>query len=751
MAGFFNGLPRLAMYDGPRGIAVDPSGAIYVADTGNDAIRALFLNQSVTTIAGRFDVSGATNGVGTNALFWKPSGIAVGANGNLIVADSGNNLIRIISPHQAVSTLAGSTSWGTSDGVGTNARFSEPAGVAVDSAGNVYVADSMNYRIRLIFANLTVITLAGSSYGSANGIGSNAQFVSPTGVAIDNNSGLIYVADKWNGVRIISAANSSVVQVTPSGEFCIPAGVAVGPSGKVYVVEAGGCGAVRAILANQAVAFIAGGSSGLANGVGSNAKFNFPYGIAVDALENVLVADTSNHQIRIVSPSRSVATLSGGGFATRGSSDGVGSSALFSSPAFTAIDASGTMYVADSGNSLVRAILPNRSVTTLAGSAQVVGYADGIGTNAVFWGPTGVAIGPSGIVYVSEYTGNRLRLIFPNRSVATLAGSTTGASGCTDAIGTSALFKAPSGIVLNPLGTMLYVADSENHKVRAVFLNNRSVITIAGSVGCTVWGNDDGVGTTAFFFGPTGLAMDPDGILYVADSGNARVRVVFRNLSVVTLARPSNIGNLYGVAVSSSGTVYFSDRVNHRLYTIFSGSVELLAGFPSYFGGSVDGVGTNAHFNRPAGLSLDASGYLYVADSDSHKIRIVYPNLTSFAAACLPGSFLPSGSLACAPCPPGSHAPAAGAQACAPCAEGHYCPAGTSSWARLNCGRGNYCPLGSAAPLPCPALLPPGGGAWADTPPRAQGPAFMVETAGCLSQCFWGASAGAGAGLLSAC
>jgi serine/threonine-protein kinase len=483
----------------------------------------------------------------------------------------------------------------------------------------------------------------------------------------------------------------------------------------------------------QTVVTLAGGSTsgatmGSTDGVGTAALFRDPYGVAVDSSGIVYIAHTSNNKINIIYPNLTVITLAGGG-ATGNSSgyiDGIGTAALFRNPVGAAVGASGVLYVVDQFNNKIRLISPNRTVITIAGgniTGNSSGSTDGVGTAALFASPRGIAVDTSGAVYVADQGNNKIRLIYPNRTVFTLAGgSTTGnANGNTNGDGTAALFNWPSGVALDNSGT-LFVADYFNNKIRLIY-PNRTVFTLAGgSTSGVLSGGINGVGSAALFSGPRGIAVDALGSVYVADTNNHKIRLIYPNRTVITLAGGSSSGVLFG---------------------------------------SINGVGSAALFKSPRGVAVDASGAVYVTDTDNHKVRLIYPfscssgtfaNFTTRSCiACLPGSFSNSSSApSCSFCPGGTFAVPYGSTSCATCPAGHACPPGTSSWANLNCGRGYFCREGSATPIPCPTqVVPVPYASWAAHPMGSQGPAFLAETSTCLNHCFWNFTSGDG--MLSTC
>jgi ribosomal protein S11 len=338
---------------------------LVLAVTTQTRAQSIYTPYAFTNFAGLPGTSGTNDGTGSAAQFNRAFGVVVDSDGNVYVADTFNNTIRKITSAGAVTTLAGSAGpSGTNDGTGSAARFYLPVGVAVDTIGNVYVADSGNDTIRKITSVGAVTTLAGSArqQGTNDGPGSAARFNNPTGVAVDTN-GNVYVAD---------SDNDTIRQVTPVGTNWVVttlAGIAKTPGTK--------------------------------DGTGSAARFNLPKGVAVDRANNLYVADYLNKSIRKVTPSGEVTTLAGNA-GLSGSDDGTGSAARFNRPYSVAVDLANNLYVADTYNQTIRKITPGGSVTTLAGSAGLSGSDDGTGSAARFGLPSGVAVNSAGNLYVAD-------------------------------------------------------------------------------------------------------------------------------------------------------------------------------------------------------------------------------------------------------------------------------------------------------------------------------------------------------------
>ena len=398
--GSLDGTGAAAQFRNPWGVAADATGNVFVADTSNNAIRKITTGGVVTTLAGLPGSSGPDDGTGSAARFYGPQGLTIDGAGTLFVADTYNHAIRMVTTDGTVTTLAGGSS-GAGDGTGSAAQFNFPGGVAVDAAGNVWVADTQNGTMRLVTPAGVVTTVAGTAgqFGAVDGTGAAAQFYYSFGVAVDG-AGDAYVADSLNSIiRKVTTAGvvTTFAGTAPYGDgdgtgsaaaFYYPAGTAVDTGGNVYVADTYNH-TIRKITAAGVVTTLAGlpGVPGSADGTGSVARFNFPNSVAVDGSGNVYVADSSNCVIRKITPGGDVTTIAGTA-GSPGSINGIGPQARFSSAMGIAVDGGGTVYVADTGNHLIRKISSGVVVTTFAGAVNSHGSTDGTGVAAKFYFPT---------------------------------------------------------------------------------------------------------------------------------------------------------------------------------------------------------------------------------------------------------------------------------------------------------------------------------------------------------------------------
>lgn len=669
---FAEGTGVEAAFSRPMGIVIDSEQNLIV----HASLRLFKVTQEgvVTLIAGSGD-SGNTDGTGTEVLFnHQANDIAIDHADNVYLADGGNNSIRKITPQGVVSTLAGSGSRGYKDGTGTEAVFDFPSGITVDTSGNLYVSDKYNYRIRKITPEGIVTTHAGSSdVGPTDGLGTNAVFGQIDHITTDG-LGNLYVSDpQANTIRKISLnTDAKVTTVIGSGqkgdkngaffesEFESVDDLVFDKSGDLYIVDKGNHTIRKAYFntytltgnssgqeGNHTVELVAsdgnGGSSmqsfdlsilssenpifsswPLTNiaeneeyqyqvileeateslvevtanklpewlnldktrgatvstvvGVGSEVvpplyRLWQPQGMVFDKNGNLFFVDSNSHIIRKVTPEGAISNLAGRhtGSSQGTYADGTGSSAGFDRPNQIAIDKEGNLFVSDLGNHMIRKVTPEGVVTTFAGSGST-GFADGVGTSASFWYPRGLAFDSKGNLYVADGGTNRIRVITPEGTVSTFAGSDN--SGSEDGNGTNASFNSPVGLAMDDTDH-LYVSDHNNRLIRKITPEG-VVSTYAGS---GEYVSEDGSGTEASFRSPRALALDDVGNLFLVD--------------------------------------YFTDQIR-KITT--DGQVSTISGFRSE-APLVNGPVADATFNGPLGLVFDPKGNLLVADAGNNVIR----------------------------------------------------------------------------------------------------------------------------------
>lgn len=633
--GSADGTGSAARFHFPNGLAVDSAGNVYVTETFDNTIRKITPAAVVTTLAGLAGTTGSEDGIGDAARFRNPYGVAVDSANNIYVADMSNHTIRKITPAGVVSTLAGlAGSSGNSDGSGSAARFRGPAGIAVDSGGNVYVGDANNFTIRKITPGGVVSTLAGlaGSFGSTDGTGTAARFGAVRALAVDS-AGNVYAAD---------GSNHTIRKITPVGGVSTLAGLAGFPES--------------------------------VDGTGSAARFNTPLGICVDSAGNVFVGDTNNGTIRKITPTGVVTTLGGDvGFSlVGGSSDGVGSAALFFGPHGVGVNSAGDLYVADSSNGTIRlGTLP--AITSPATATAIIDqpfqYQITANGNVTSFNATGLPAGltvdtVTGVISgtLSVFGSYDITLSATNATrtttaslslsviqlepylISTLAGPGIGSA---DGGGNAARFRSPRGVAVDDLGTV-YVADVSNHTIRKI-TSAGLVSTLAGLARST--GSADGPGATARFNSPTFVAVDHASNVYVADSSNHTIRKITSTGVVSTLAglagTPGSVDGIgsvarfnlpRGIGLDSANNLYVAEVGNHTIRKITpAGEVSSFAGLAGS-PGSADGSGVAARFNQPTGVTVDSANNIYVADAGNHTLRKIEPSAEVSTVAGSPGN-----------------------------------------------------------------------------------------------------------------
>ena len=550
----------------PDDVAVDGSGNLYIVDRLNNRIRKVDASTgNISTVAGSgatgFGLGGFSGdgGAATSATLQSPNGVALDNSGNLYIADSGNNRIRKVDASTGnISTVAGSGATGFGSGgfsgdggAATSATLNVPDDVAVDGSGNLYIADTRNDRIRKVDASTgNISTVAGSGtrgFGGDGGAATSATLNWPRGVAVDG-SGNLYIADTRNGrIRKVDASTGNISTVagtaTISGDggaataarLFGPRGVALDGSGNLYIADTGNNRIRKVDATTGNISTIAGsGATGFSGdgGAATAARLFGPRGVALDGSGNLYIADTFNNRIRKVDASTGdISTVAGSGAPGFGISGdgGAATAARLVRPAGVAVDGVGNLYIADGWNNSIRKVEASTGdISTVAGTGTSGFSGDGGAATAAKLGrPAGVAVDGVGNLYIADAYNDRIRKVDASTgNISTVAGSgTSGFSGDSCAAASAQLYF-PAGVAVDGVGN-LYIADTFNNRIRKVDASTGNISTVAGS-GATGFGSGsfsgDGGAATSATLVPNDVAVDSAGNLYIAASGSHRIR-----------------------------------------------------------------------------------------------------------------------------------------------------------------------------------------------------------------------------------
>ena len=643
----------------PNGVAIDGNGNLYIADTYGGRIRRVAADSGIiTTIAGNgVSGGGGDGGPATSASLSNPVGVVAHSNGDLYVVDG--RVRKIAAATGIITTVAGGINNFSGDGgLATDAGLSSPNGVAIDIAGNLYIADQNNHRIRKVDAVTGIITMvAGDGNAGATGDGGPATSASvngPAGVTLDG-SGNLYIADSFNNlIRKVDLGTGIITTVAGNGGCCFdgdgvaatsawlghPDGVTVDGSGNIFIAERYGDRIRRVDAATGIITTVAGNSSrgfGGDGGLATSANLYVPTGVALDAGGNLYIADNENSRIRKVTAATGIITTVAGN-ATQGFGDGAAATAAsLAFPEGVAVDAGGNLYIADSAYHRVRKVAAGTGViTTIAGDGSYGSGGDGgAATSASFSYPTGLAIDGIGNLYIADAFANRVRKVTTATGIiTTVAGNGSDTFSGDGGAATNA--GLPVGDVAIDSSGNLYIAGYS--RIRKVTAATGIITTVAGN-GIGGFSGDGGPATSAGLAARF-VAVDGSGNLYASAYDHARVRKIGAATGIITTvagngspnfsgdggaATSAGLGDPTGVAVDNSGNLYIADQGSRRIRKVAAatGIITTVAGNGlSGFSGD-GGPASSASLNIPRGLAVDRVGRLYVADSDNHRIRMV--------------------------------------------------------------------------------------------------------------------------------
>ncbi len=623
----------------PSGVAVDASGNLFIADSNNERIRKVDTNGIITTVAGG-GIGGSS--LATNASLNTPWGVAVDASGNLFIADTGNNRVCKVSTNGIITILAS-----------TVAVY----GVAPDRTGNLFFGSYLGEFIAEVSTNGTFTVVAGK--GVMTGLGytnsgdggpaTSATFYFPSDVAVDS-SGELFIADA-NNLRIRKVSTNGIITTVAgngmnaySGDGCqatnaslAPWGVAVDTFGNLFIADRGNS-RIRKVDSNGIITTVAGNGIAAYSGDGTaatNASLNRPTSVAVDAAGNLFIADAQNNRIRKVGTNGIITTVAGGGVGDRLAA----TDATLNGPLGVAVDASGNLFIA--GGNRIRKVSASGIITTVAGNGSSIYSGDGgAGVNAGLAGPFSVAVDLFGNLFIADGNSARIREVDTNGIIRTVAGNGTASYSGDGGAATNATLNEPTGIAVDVFDN-LFIADQGNNRIREVGTNG--IITTVAGMGPSYPGGgfsgDGGPATNASLWLPVDVTVDASGNLFIADRLNFRIRKVDANGLITTVAGggaynssgaggPATNASLNaptGVGLDAIGNLFIADGDNDGNFwkVDTNGIITIEAGNGSLGYSGDGGFATNASLYYPWAVAVDTSGDQFIADSFNNRIRKV--------------------------------------------------------------------------------------------------------------------------------
>ncbi len=628
-----------------QGVAVDRLGNTYLSDTDRSLIRKIDARGVITTVAGNGTAAyGGDGRPATSAALNLPYGLAADLSGNIYIADIGNQRVRRIAPDGSISTAAGTGVKGSlgDGGLAINAQLMSPRNVAVDAAGNLYISEFEGHRIRRVTPDGKISTVAGTGVAGFRGDGGlavNAQIGYPAGLAVDR-AGVIYLADSQNQrIRKIVPGGiiSTIVGGTQTAMLQTPVAVAVDGLGNIYVADSSNV-IHEATPAGAWIAITGTGTPGFSGdgGPAAKAQLTTARDLAFDSGGDLYLADGIH--IREINPQSIIGTVAGDGFLHAVGDNGPATQAILNQPMGIALDRSGNLYIADTGTQRVRIVPPSGVISTLAGTGVAGFNGDQIpASSANLYSPMGVAADVYGDVYLADTYNHRVREVATAGRISTFSGTGTGGQGLDNLLPSQTQLRGPRNVCIGLTGT-IYIVDTSNHRVLRV-LPGGYASTVAGN-GTPGFGGDGGPAVTAELNQPGACAADSSGNLFIADTLNHRIAKVDSRGIITTVVGTGQAGTSAdgvsavaaalnapsGVAVDDSGNIFISDTGNNLIrQATSSGAIYTIAGQATPGFSADGGMALAAQINAPAGILMDGAGALYFADTSNNRIRRLSP------------------------------------------------------------------------------------------------------------------------------
>ncbi len=645
------------------GVAMDTQGNLYVADPENCLILKIAPKGTLSIVAGN-GVQGHSgdNGPAVNASI-NPSDLAIDSKGNIYIQEQ--SYVRMVTPAGIISTIAGNGVFGYSGdgGAATSASMNAQSGMALDASGNLYFADTFNNRVRMISGgNITTVVGTGTA-GSAGdgGKASAAQLSNPSGLAFDS-FGNLYIADSLNKTIRQVSSNGTISTLAGPKQFTYPQNLAIDAKGaNLYIADSGGNIIFQYSFANKTVSNYAGlGSPGsfMGDGGAANlARLNSPQGLVVDASGNLYIADSANYRLReVAAGSLKISTMAGNGTFRYAGDGGQAINAQLNSPTGMVFDSAGNLYFADTSNNRIRMVTPKGVISTVAGNGLPSYSGDnGKAVSAGLNNPTDVTLDSNGNLYIAD-AGNSLvrKVVLSTGVITTVAGG--GQATNDGALAVNASLLNPVAVAADAKGNV-YIAQQSFNKVSIVTTDGK-IATFAGQVtGFPGYSGDAGPAVGAALNSPEGLAVDSAGNLFIADTGNGAIRQVNASGTISTIAGgPKNTSEADGpalssevlqphaVAVDGKGNVYLA-QFDGKIRVVSGGQIQTVAGggAPTILGDG--GPPLSAGINQPEGVGVDGSGSVYIADTANGRVRKVLGSAAPGVTTPPPPAVLPTWAI----------------------------------------------------------------------------------------------------------